>query len=325
MRALVSTDLKRVCAPADRHTIKSHIAYVGQLVDRGGPTPADYDAFNNVLASVGRGMRAGILSKQEVARFRRAFGPALSLGTLQGFSYHKPHGYTGDFEIIDLMYQKHVTDDPALANWDRFFQAHSAPKAVRNRKTYIKRLLCGLLRTHPSRDKLQVLNVASGPMRDVYEFFEDREQHGRVLLEGVDYDDKAIAYARRLCKPFLDQLTFHNANALRFTTDRTFELIWSAGLFDYLSEKGFRFLLEHLLSMLRPDGELVIGNFSKGNPTRDYMEVVGDWYLHHRTADQLVALARRCGVRRENIRVGQEVSGINLFLHIKRAERFISL
>ena len=68
---------------------------------------------------------------------------------------------------------------------------------------------------------------------------------------------------------------------------------------------------------LKPDGEVIIGNFATGNPTRDFMEIFGDWYLHHRTPSQLEALAMRAGFEKGKISVGQESEGVNLFLHIK--------
>jgi len=66
----------------------------------------------------------------------------------------------------------------------------------------------------------------------------------------------------------------------------------------------------------------VIGNFSPNNPTKNYMEIVGDWYLNHRSADRLISLTKACSVDPKNIRIGQEPEGVNLFLHIKSGKEF---
>jgi hypothetical protein len=42
-----------------------------------------------------------------------------------------------------------------------------------------------------------------------------------------------------------------------------------------------------------------------------------DWVLHYRDAGQLVDLAERCGIRREQITIGKEPEHINLFLHVR--------
>lgn len=302
-----------------------HIAYVEKMVAQGGPTPEQYAAFDRWLAIVADELRSGRMSKRDLHLLREAFGEALSLETNQGFSLRKPHGYTGDFEIIDRMYREHTTDEPELRRWDLFFHAQASVNAVRNRKAYFIDLLHALVAHHRGQQTLPVLNVASGPARDVFEFFERNGHDPRVSFECVDSDPEAIAYAQRLCSPYSDQISFQEANALRFTSERRYKLIWSAGLFDYFGDKGFRFLLERLLSMLDDDGELVIGNFSKRNPTRNYMELIGDWHLYYRDEEELLHLARSCGVGEEDVRIGQEPTCVNLFLHIKRGPEFLLL
>ena len=64
-------------------------------------------------------------------------------------------------------------------------------------------------------------------------------------------------------------------------------------------------------------GEVIIGNFGDVNPSRNYMEIVGDWYLIHRSADQLMELARAAGAKMENVSIGSELEGVNLFLHVR--------
>ena len=111
-------------------------------------------------------------------------------------------------------------------------------------------------------------------------------------------------------------------NAFKFRTKERYRLIWTAGIFDYFDDDTFVRLLERYLCFLDEDRELVIGNFSPNNPTRNYMEIVGDWHLNHRSADRLISLAKACGVDPKNIRIGQEPEGVNLFLHIKAGKEF---
>lgn len=301
-------------------SIGQHLAYVERLVAAGGPSHDEFAAFGRWVAQVAAETRSGRLSAGELRALRTAFGRALSLETNQGLSLRKPHGYPGDYEIIDRMYREHVTDDPALRNWDLYFHAQDGPRAVRHRKAYFLELARAIARETPGDGPVPILDVASGPARDIAELLTDGDP--RLNVECVDADASAIDYAREVCRPFLDRVAFKHANALRYTTDRRFRLVWSAGLFDYFGDKGFQFLLERLLRLLDEDGELVIGNFSPRNGSRDYMEVIGDWPLFHRTEADLVRLAASCGVPPDDIRIGQEPSGVNLFLHVKRGPRF---
>lgn len=323
--SLTESELTFLVTPSGTFSIGQHLAFVERMVAKGGPHPGEYEAFDHWLSHIAWELRTGRMADGELRVLRAAFGPALSLETNQGLSLSKPHGYAGDYEIIDRMYREHTSDDPALRNWDLYFHSQAGPRAVRNRKAYFIDLLGGLVRTSGGGDgEAHVLNVASGPARDVADFFRTADDSEHLAIDCVDADADAIAYARRVCAPYLDQVKFHHGNALRFSSDRSYRLIWSAGLFDYFGDKGFKFLLERLLGMLADDGELVVGNFRE-NATRDYMEVIGDWDLHYRSEDELVSLAEACGAAPEDIRVGREAEGVNLFLHVKRGPNFIPM
>jgi SAM-dependent methyltransferase len=93
----------------------------------------------------------------------------------------------------------------------------------------------------------------------------------------------AIQYAKNLLGIFR-HVQFTRANIFKFDTTDKFDLIWSAGLFDYFNDDDFVKVLSKIYSWCAPKGEVVIGNFSVENPTRSYMEKAYDWYLFHRTS-----------------------------------------
>jgi hypothetical protein len=72
-------------------------------------------------------------------------------------------------------------------------------------------------------------------------------------------------------------------------------------------------LLKRLLSFLAPCGELALGGFSVKNPSRNHMEVLGNWTLHHWNERQLAQLAESFGAYNYAV----HSAGVNLFLHIK--------
>lgn len=163
--------------------------------------------------------------------------------------------------------------------------------------------------------EIRVLNVASGPGRDMLRFFEGHPAlRDRVWFDCVEQDAKAIAHASRVCDQYRDRIDFAHGNALTFATGQRYDLVWSAGLFDYFEDWAFGFMLRRLRALLNPNGELVIGNFSSVNPSRAYMEL-GEWFLKHRSPVTLEALARRAGFSSDQIAVRSEPTGVNLFLH----------
>lgn len=304
----------RPAAAAPRESLfEQHLSQVAALVSRHGPEPHEYVALNEWFLEVHQQAAAGVFTPDELLALRQAFGDAMSAGTLQGFVCVKPHGYAGDFEIIDRIYRQHVSTDPKLTRWDRYFHTHAGPKAVRNRKDYFHGLLEQKLRMQDDRP-LEVLVVGSGPGRDLREFL-TAHPDARVNFECLDIDPRAIAHARELNREFADRVTFRQQNALRFRPSKTYDLVWAAGLFDYFSDRLFQMLVRRLIGAVAPGGELVIGNFSTANPSRAYMEF-GEWHLQHRTAEALQELALGCGVTPDAVRVGSEPEGVNLFLHL---------
>ena len=150
----------------------------------------------------------------------------------------------------------------------------------------------------------------------MYEFLNEYPDT-KLSFTCVDLDAKAIEYASKLNQEHLSKIHFIHKNILRFDTKDQFDLIWSAGLFDYFNDKTFVSVIQRMKNWLVKDGEIVIGNFNQThNPSRSYMEIIGEWYLHHRTDKDLETLAMQAFFDSSAIKIGKEPENINLFLHL---------
>lgn len=284
----------------------------------GGPQRTDLATFDAWLRHCQQLVAGGELDVLALRARAEALG-LLEATTLQGRAFRKPRGYAGDFEMIDLIYRRASCPDARLTRWDDAWQAHGAAQAVRNRKSYFLALLDRLVARHGPGAEPEVLDIASGPARDVAEHLVERPA-SRCRFTCLDLDAEAITFARALIATTgaAERVQFVHGNALRWQTGQQFDLVWSAGLFDYLPDRLFVRLLERLWERVRPDGELVVGNFDPANPSRPYMELLGDWHLIHRTGEQLLDLAGEAGLPAASLSVGREPLGINLFLHARR-------
>lgn len=253
------------------------------------------------------------LSSEEEVLLTKMIYPVLSIDTMQGYAFHKPKGYAGDYEMIDRIYTFWKSGNPTLKVWDEFFHSQEAPIAVRNRKKYFINLASQLEKEKSG--PLRILNIGSGPARDVKEFF-DANNWSKIIIDCIELDKDAIEYAKILCAEHLDKVRFINTNIFRYKPNNKYDLIWSAGLFDYFTDSQFVRLLKRLSSFITGTGEIVIGNFSDINPSRLYMERFGRWYLNHRSKEALIQLARDAGATSNMIRVDSEELGVNLFLHV---------
>ena len=273
--------------------------------------------FDEIIHKLGDAYRAEQLSKKELQQVARCFGDEFLENTIQGYGLRKPMGYPGDYLMIDKIYTRSSSDNPRFRVWDEYFHNHPAPKAVRNRKEYFKKILSDQLRN--ANQKTDLLDVASGPGRDLLDIYKILGDNAAILnTTCVDIDDNAIDYAKSLLNNYNRFVAFHSKNILRFSTTQKFDIVWSAGLFDYFSDRVFKVALEKFKRWTKPGGEIIIGNFNKDyNPSRDYMEIFGEWYLIHRSVEELTQLAKSVGFSASQIEVHSEPENVNLFLHIR--------
>jgi len=289
-----------------------------QLIDihtNGGPLPSQYDFVDQLIHQLNQDYENGVITLQECKELASALFETCP-DTVPGRSLEKKYGYAGDFEAIDKIYQQSLSIHPTGARWDHYFHQHGSCKAVRNRKDYFKNLLKNRL---VGRSQFNLLNVASGPARDLKELYQElNARHGELSTTCVDMDSDAIAFASQMTSEYSDQIEFVNKNAFKFRTEKKYDVIWSAGLFDYFNDKAFKLMLMKFRQWLKPGGEIVVGNFNQDhNPTRAAMEIIGDWFLNHRTEEQLRELARDAGWAKHQIFVGREPENVNLFLHLR--------
>ena len=293
-------------------TLHALLHYIKKLVSQGGPNFSDYDELNDAMNTLANFRKSKSFSPEQIQQIIAAFGESLTTQTIQGFGYLKPHGYAGDFEIIDKIYQNYLSPKPELQNWDRFVHNQSAFKAVKNRLSYFLEQIWSLKISKPQGST--ILNLASGPGRDMFESFRVIGK-SKIHIDCVEQDATAIAYAKSVCQDYLEHISFTHRNACRFVPKKSYDLIWSGGLFDYFNDGLFKRMLKRFFPALNKNGKLVIGNFSEFNPTQSYMDFF-DWTLYHRSPDALRKLAIECGIPHDHIWIEQEPEGVNLFLHI---------
>jgi SAM-dependent methyltransferase len=284
------------------------------LLDRGGPDPADYDALGGTISAAWTALAAHPDAARAARDVHDCFCAGFLRETVHGHVLSKPMGYAGDFLMIDRIYRRAVSPFEPYERWDEYFHSRAAPRAVRRRKAYFKELLDATRARHAG--PMRILNIGTGPGRDIAEYLAN-EPRADIQVVSVDLDPRASAYARQVIGTDEPRVTLITENAFRFTSPHRFHLIWSAGLFDYLSDRLFLRLVRRLQGLLDDEGSIVVGNFSVSNPSRAYMELLGDWHLEHRSPVGLLELGRRAGYSDQAMRVGSEPLGVNLFLHLK--------
>jgi len=206
--------------------------------------------------------------------------------------FYKPRGYAGDARMLDYVYGD-TEDDDSTALGRRLLEGavdRPAPRAVRHR---LDLLAAAIDEAAERRRDPRVLAVASGHLREATRSIAVREGRVREIV-AFDQDARSLA---RVARDFAHQrVTAVQGQVRDLITGRrasqlgSFDLIYAAGLYDYLVDEAAWRLTRSLFTLLRPGGRLLIANFLPGIPDRGYMESFMDWRLVYRTLPEIERL-----------------------------------
>jgi len=261
------------------------------------------------------------------SRLWQIAGPLLERGRLQSQARFKPRGYAGDYELLARIGRNLLCDDPLGRAFDRFFQQQAACAAVRARFAMTAAALAEHFLDRSGHDESRaggvynVLSVGSGPGLDLIEAARllAAEDRARLRLTLVDLDPDALDWAAGQLGPLLpaEAVVPYRANLFRLSRRDPHDLlpepadfVICAGLFDYLADDAAAEFLAWLWARLAPGGRLMVCNFSTHNPSRAYMEWIGNWYLIYRSEEQMQTLIARAGLPPDAVSLGSEPLGV---------------
>jgi len=256
--------------------------------------------------------------KEHFEFFRSVMGQYLFQSYYANRAFLKPLGYAGDFEMMKTVYQKELRGSSLFGRCvERYFTEVPEAQAVRNRGRYLQNKILEVLKKKPGA---KILSVASGPAQEIqYLVSENHNLLKGSQIDLMDQDQEALKLSQRSILSLLRSMKveaniqFHNYAVKNIiengTPESGYDLIYTAGLFDYLTSGVAKAAARQLFNSLGPDGILVIGNFDTSAPNRFGMGLVTDWYLIYRTEDELINLFSFLG----QVKIEKEPLGINLF------------
>lgn len=249
----------------------------------------------------------------------------LSQDPLTARAFAKPRGYAGDAVMLDLVYAAEDDYQPAAIAestplGQQIYRAtvqFPASQAVRNRRRLIVEKLDEVAERIPQP---HVFSLACGHLREA--------QHSSAVREGrlgryvaMDQDSESLAVVERESGPLgVEALQGSVRDILRGRFDLGgFDLVYAAGLYDYLSTPLAQRLTEKLFAMLNPGGHLLLPNYLPDIVGAGYMEVFMDWWLIYRSGREILQLAETLPERAiESICVYPEATRNIGFLEITR-------
>ena len=242
-------------------------------------------------------------------------------------AHDKPLGHTGDFGVMRRVYRNQPCGVGVDAAVDAYGLSRQISSAVRFRPTVF---LDVLERTIVQHGYARVAHIGCGPAWEARELLVQRPDLARQIeLVLVDRDDAALAECRRVLvqrgpdampvqclRADVDAL-LHPDAGVAAVIGRC-ELVWSGGLFSCIAPEQFQPHLQAMYDLLQPRGRLAVGNVALESPDRWLMEYVTDWFLHHRSLEELERYAEALTPSPRSIRVERDPTGAHLFLTVQR-------
>ena len=246
-------------------------------------------------------------------------------------AYTKPLGYPGDFQVMEYIYQGSVLGDTPFAQVAHALGIHIGEFVVR-RKDLVRQAIAEVAARRRGPEASVIASLGAGPAQEIVELLQrDECGPGPLTFILVDQDSGAMRCAgrkvstanaaRRQVTPVHIELRHVSVlRLLREVDPAEFltrpDMIYSAGLFDYFSDRTCRVLARRLYDALRPGGMLLLGNMKAGTDMIWPLEMIADWSLNYRTSDSVLSWAD--GMRGAEIALRTDATGYDYLLSVRK-------
>jgi extracellular factor (EF) 3-hydroxypalmitic acid methyl ester biosynthesis protein len=324
-----------------RSFLSQFARWMAQLDLAGGKSSAADDIYQSVAPRLGNLFDAleqahcqlpKELRSSHAEYARRELHPLMLCAPLVHRAFTKPMGYAGDYETVSMILRFRLEGPTAYAAiLHQFIISADIGEGHRNR---IVRLIGHLkreaARVAPHR-ALRVLNIGCGPADEISRFIRTEALADRCEFTLVDFNKETLDYATAAISTASDDagrtpaVTYvhRSVNDLIKEAARgksgdmpRYDLVYCAGLFDYLSDRICQKLIALLCEWTLPGGLTVATNVHSGHKSHALMDVLLDWPLILRDEAQMLALAPQ---QAGKIEVCIEPAKANAFLELRKS------
>lgn len=248
-------------------------------------------------------------------------------------TFQKPLGYAGDYEMVNMILRDPLEGSSLFAKTVNLWFLNQAPAlAHRNRIQYLtERLVEETSRRASQGQTIRIFNLGCGPAGEIQRFLAQYDLCNQADFTLLDFSDETLEYTGRLLEDL--KLRHGRRTPIQMVKksvhqilkeaaqpgDRapTYDLVYCAGLFDYLSDRICQRLMNIFYGMLAPGGLLVATNVDASNPSRQTMEYVLEWHLIYRNRQQLAAL-KPDPASLGDFSVKSDSTGVNIYIEVRK-------
>ena len=216
--------------------------------------------------------------------FRKLAGTWFYKGAIVKRAFEKPRGYPGDYKTLDIIYDnKPLSMDFGLYSDNSFLKSPYAV-AVRIRKDRLRELIQEFI-NNSTLKKVEILNIACGPCREIKELLPCMKNGNPVIFTCLDRDEEALDFSKKsLLRNPPPNVTFKfiKEDIMNMIKNESpeqaygkYDLVYSMGLIDYLPDNILKKLMPLLFRLLKTGGSLIV---THKNREKTYPSLPPDWF-----------------------------------------------
>ena len=259
---------------------------------------------------------------------QRDLHPLLMRSPFLWRTYNKPLGYAGDYEMVNMMLRNPYEGPPTYSKLINSLLLQNGPAVGhQNRIDILRDILAEKTNTATHNKKpLRILNIACGPAIEIQKLIKTEQLGENIEFTLLDFSEETLSYTKQKISQAINsshsQLNvkyIHKSvhtllkEAGKITPENNYyDMVYCAGLFDYLSDKVCNRLLRLFYQQTQDNGLILVTNVHEDNPALYLMEYLMEWHLIYRGEKQFLGLFPNQGQQK----VYTDKTGTNLFLEI---------
>lgn len=236
----------------------------------------------------------------------------------------KPHGFPGDYVIVEAMYDGNPQSLGLGYIYDLIFLQTQLCRGLRNRKDQMKQIISNYLSQNIGKS-LSILNVGCGGSRELREISLPNEGKGLDVYL-MDFDSRATDYSlaglspqapKAVLSPLnIDVREVISKNGIAQIKPDSIDLIYSIGLFDYLPDRVLTQLLQKLLNALKQDGVLIFAHKDYTVYDPKIADWFCDWKYYPRTQADIEQILKTINIDPQKVAFSRERDGYIFFAEV---------
>ena len=268
---------------------------------------------------------------------QRQLHPLMMCSPFAYRTYQKPLGYAGDYEMVNMIARDPYEGGSLFAKVvNLWFLSQWPARAHRNRITYLtERLGEESLRGERRGRPIRIFNLGCGPAREIQQFLANNRMCEYAQFTLLDFNPETVQHVTdvltnlkrqhgrgtqiQVQKKSVQQLLKEGAKLLVQGAANQYDMVYCAGLFDYLPDRTCKHLMNIFYNWLAPGGLLVATNVDSCQPFRNMLEFVLDWHLIYRDTKRGANLLPERAPA-DALTTKRDSTSVNIFIEVRKPD-----